>query len=375
MRLFIIVILFVIFPLFAVAENYGFQPVDESDKNPAEALAKADCSYGGISRDTKAFQPSSASFSHDEPAIEPVDYIDQALCKKVLLSAPKQLQETVLALLNQSNVGQLIPQKLLLVGPPGVGKTTLAIAIAQITQRECCMVRAPFVADQYKNSGAKNLETIFQSIIEKEQPCVVIIDEINCLTDQHQNPHNTDANMAEALWIALDICKQHPHILVVATTNDPTKMPVQLKNRFEGCTVEIPIKDTFEQRREILNFYFKKWPCTVTESIISYCAQKTKALSARQLEELVRQAALRAALYDQEQPEILKNDIQTTLQNFNKSHKLLFPLITSDYKQFLWYTLIYGSSVCSLISLFLSIIDRTSLASKIKNWNFLKNYS
>ena len=226
-----------------------------------------------IERPTIEIPPLNYSNKHDlhwsqeEESSCPIDTAYQTqimLFQEVLESAPLIIKNIVASLNRDGKFRNAMPQRLLLVGPPGVGKTTLAKAIAFASNRTVLSIDAPFVANEYKNSGAQNLMHIFQDVLSSGQPTVIIIDEFTCLTDRHKDPHNPEVNIAEALWLCLDACKNNPEILIIGTTNDATQMPEQLKSRFDGCVVEIPLGDTPATRKLIINHHLETWDHSLT---------------------------------------------------------------------------------------------------------------
>jgi len=73
------------------------------------------------------------------------------------------------------------------VGSPGVGKTTLAQAIAEDAQTDFIMINAPFIADKYKNSGPENLKETFKEFLHRDRLTIVAFDELHALTDGNRN--------------------------------------------------------------------------------------------------------------------------------------------------------------------------------------------
>ncbi len=111
--------------------------------------------------------------------------LDESLCTQVIKNAPEEIKQLIANLKHPSTNQQIIPRRLLLLGPPGVGKTTLAKAIAKEIGRPYYFIEAPFLLDEYKNSGIQNLLQEIKPILQRGKPCVIIIDELTELTDQY----------------------------------------------------------------------------------------------------------------------------------------------------------------------------------------------
>ncbi len=118
----------------------------------------------------------------------------------------------------------LIPTKLLLLGEPGVGKTTLAKAIAYATGRAYYFVNASDLLNCYQNSGRENIKQIIDDILPRyphnsSGKCVIIIGELDELTESYFNPRDPNTGSAKALWTALDKCAENKNIFFIGTSN------------------------------------------------------------------------------------------------------------------------------------------------------------
>lgn len=223
--------------------------------------------------------------------------IDYDLAQQLLEEAPERIKTLIARFARARRAPEstrriLVADKLLLVGPPGVGKSDLAKAIAQAIGRPFIFLQSSLLANEYQNSGAQNLKRTIQEIKESNIPYVVILDEIHCLIDKKKNEQKADADTSVALWQLIDDCSNHKNILFIGTTNSLKNIPEALQNRFTNCIVEVGLPGLM-QREKIINFYMGN---TVDQNLLKKIAQQTNGFSARELKELTREMVAHATL-------------------------------------------------------------------------------
>lgn len=188
------------------------------------------------------------------------------------------------------NPDKKCPSKALLIGPPGIGKTTYIQAVAEKAGIPLIKINSAFVADKYKDSGPDNLKSIFEAILQTKKQIIIAFDEIHCLTDGHKNQNNPNQNTSEALWFLMDQCTENPNIILVGITNDGSNMPVQLKSRFREYTFIMKSSDEVAQKQLILKYYLKKFKNKCDEKCQKSIAQSLKTAEARNVEGIVETA-------------------------------------------------------------------------------------
>src|SRR3990167_8699973 len=115
--------------------------------------------------------------------------------------------------------------RFILVGKPGVGKTTLAQAIAHSLGYRVEFVHASSLFGRYRNHTAINLLEMFDRIKREKRSTVLIIDEIHKLFENHEEDKTDDAANATAFWNQLDEIEKHnPNIIVIGTANSVDRM-------------------------------------------------------------------------------------------------------------------------------------------------------
>ncbi|OQA36303.1 MAG: ATP-dependent zinc metalloprotease FtsH [Candidatus Dependentiae bacterium ADurb.Bin331] len=246
--------------------------------------------------------------------------IDDDLIFHLLSTCPK-LRRLVYRLQDPVRYGKNVPTKILLVGPPGVGKTTLSKGIASLISRQYKFLRASLLVNEYKNSGPQNLAREILPILQSKQPYVIIVDEIHSLCENYKKEQNSDPGTAEALWSILDECTKNPQILFIGTTNDATNLPEPLKTRFANCVIEIPLPNV-AQRKRIIKYYLRNTLCDFDDVYITKLAKQTNHLAGRNLEQLVSDALL-YALDRADIPLVRKKDFERALREMSKNEQFL----------------------------------------------------
>lgn len=272
---------------------------------------------------------------------------------------------------------EALPKRLLLVGEPGTGKTTLANAISAQLKRKYAFVRAPLLGNEYKNSETANLTRILSYWISRDEPVVIIIDEINVYADKKENPLLQETSAGSVLWMLLDKCANNPNILIIGTANDVSKLPPQLKDRFEGSVVEIP-KANASARKEILEFYLqKRGGHNCSNYFLHKFAKKLDNFSHRKIEALVNTAYQQNLLdsntiknlfeFAEMDPGIIdskisEEDLEFAYEKFVKSAQLLETTAVFNLKNWVKENSIYVQTLYSTINLGLLVTSVAYLA-------------
>jgi len=132
--------------------------------------------------------------------------------------------------------------RFILVGPPGSGKTTMAYALAHTLNYPVIFIGATSFLGRFRNETARNIQTFLKAHASDGLGKVIIIDEVHKLFELHENDSSDDAQNAASFWLALDVIeKEFPNIILVATANNVDKLPPEIKSRFSGKIITMPL--------------------------------------------------------------------------------------------------------------------------------------
>ena len=218
------------------------------------------------------------------------DHFDDECVDDVLAAAPAAVKKMMINLLYPPKNKAALPKRLLLVGKPGTGKTTLAKAIALKCGYDYYLVEAPFLLNEYKNSGPQNLLREIYPLLESGRKVVVILDELTELTDQYKKENDSDATVAAALWILLDSCAQCDNVFFIGTSNKAKKdLPAQLQSRFDEDIITLYMPNAATRKR-MLEHYLKHERHKIDAPFLQQLVKKTNGRSVREIEKLVCKA-------------------------------------------------------------------------------------
>ena len=196
------------------------------------------------------------------------------------------------------DIGASMPKGILLVGPPGTGKTMLAKAVAGEANVPFFSISGSEFVEMFVGMGASKVRDLFKQAKEKA-PCIVFIDEIDAIGKKRDGGKFGGGNdereqTLNQMLVEMDGFETGTNVIVIAATNRPDVLDPALMRpgRFDRQVV-VPLPD-IRGREQILNVHMKKVPIgsDVQPDVI---ARGTPGFSGADLANLVNEAALFAA--------------------------------------------------------------------------------
>ena len=218
-------------------------------------------------------------------------------------------------------LGGNLPKGVLLIGPPGTGKTMLAKAIACEAKAQFFSIHGSDFTEVYVGVGAKRVRQLFK-MASKNKPAIIFIDEIDCVGKNRKfDTHGEHQQTINALLAAMDGFESSHGIVVVAATNRPEDLDQALlrPGRFDR-KVYVPYPD-MKGRRAILNSHAQGKPIFEPEKALDVIAQTTPGMSGADLANLVNEAAILSALQDSTQITLTYLEAARDKVRFGKERK------------------------------------------------------
>jgi cell division protease FtsH len=223
-------------------------------------------------------------------------------------NAKKELQEVKEYLRDPSKfqrLGGKLPRGLLLVGPPGVGKTLLAQATAGEADVPFYSISGSEFIEMFVGVGASRVRDMFKKA-KKDAPAIIFIDEIDSIGRVRGTGlgggHDEREQTLNQILAEMDGFSPHESVVVMAATNRPDVLDPALirPGRFDRrITLDLPQK---EARRKILETHTREVPLA-DDVDLQNLAQRTPGLSGADLKNVVNEAALLAARKNKKQVE------------------------------------------------------------------------
>ena len=244
--------------------------------------------------------------------------------------AKENLQEVVNYLHDPSkyeSIGAKMPKGILLVGPPGTGKTMLAKAVAGESNVPFFSISGSEFVEMFVGMGASKVRDLFRQAKEKA-PCIVFIDEIDAI-GQKRNSGNLGGNdereqTLNQLLTEMDGFEGNTGVIILAATNRPDSLDPALTRpgRFDRrVPVELP---DLKGREEILKVHAKK--VALAPGIdFNTVARMASGASGAELANIVNEAALRAVRAGRKSvtQADLEESIEVVIAGYQKKNSIL----------------------------------------------------
>ena len=247
-----------------------------------------------------------------------------------LIEAKEELKEVVDFLKNPRkflNMGARIPRGVLLMGPPGCGKTMLARAVAGEAEVPFFSIAGSEFVEMFVGVGASRVRDLF-STAKKAAPAIVFIDELDAV-GRHRGAgigggHDEREQTLNQILTEMDGFERDTKVIVCAATNRPDVLdPALLRpGRFDRRVV-LDLPD-INDREEILKIHSRRVPLALNVNLREV-AERTPGFSGADLANLVNEAAILAARRNKHQvyqEELFESIDKVLLGPERKSHVL-----------------------------------------------------
>lgn len=223
-------------------------------------------------------------------------------------------------------IGASMPKGILLVGPPGTGKTMLAKAVAGEANVPFFSISGSEFVEMFVGMGASKVRDLFKQAKEKA-PCIVFIDEIDAIgkkRDSRLGSNDEREQTLNQLLTEMDGFEGNNGVIILAATNRPESLDPALTRpgRFDRrVPVELP---DLKGREEILKVHAKK--IKVSDDVdFNKIARMASGASGAELANIVNEAALRAVRNGRRfaNQSDLEESIEVVIAGYQKKNAIL----------------------------------------------------
>ena len=218
------------------------------------------------------------------------------------------------------DIGASMPKGILLVGPPGTGKTMLAKAVAGEANVPFFSMSGSEFVEMFVGMGASKVRDLFKQAKEKA-PCIVFIDEIDAIgkkRDGQIGGNDEREQTLNQLLTEMDGFEGNSGVMILAATNRPDALDPALTRpgRFDRrVPVELP---DLKGREEILKVHAKK--IKIADDVdFKLIARMASGASGAELANIINEAALRAVRDNRN----LEESIEVVIAGYQKKNSIL----------------------------------------------------
>lgn len=234
------------------------------------------------------------------------------------------------------NIGATMPKGILLVGPPGTGKTMLAKAVAGESNVPFFSMSGSEFVEMFVGMGASKVRDLFKQAKEKA-PCIVFIDEIDAIgqkRDGRLGGNDEREQTLNQLLTEMDGFEDNTGVVILAATNRPESLDPALTRpgRFDRrVPVELP---DLKGREDILKVHAKK---VKTDRDIDYSkvARMASGASGAELANIVNEAALRAVRNGRDC--VTQSDLEESIEVVIAGYQKKNAILTDEEKRIVAY--------------------------------------
>ncbi|WP_324760262.1 ATP-binding protein [Haloarcula sp. GH36] len=267
--------------------------------------------------------------TEDEDDEEMLDLVDVRAPEEVemtmndLVLTPDQegeIQKIVKAIEHRDYLAQIGLReigKLLFVGPPGTGKTSVARALAHDLDLPFVEVKLSMITSQYLGETAKNVEKVFE-VAKRLSPCILFMDEFDFVAKtRSSDEHAAIKRAVNTLLKSIDeISLIQDEVLLIGATNHPDQLDAAAWRRFDEI-VNFP-KPDHDMRADILRIITREMD--ILDFDPSTLADLTEGLTGSDLRLVLREAVLEALT--EERTTLTQQDLEDAVTDFEERDNL-----------------------------------------------------
>lgn len=213
--------------------------------------------------------------------------IDDSL-REELMSIVELLKDSKTAM----RYGIEVPKGILLSGPPGTGKTSIAKVIATTTGMAFFSLKSDEVVSKWVGDSEKNLTKLFEAA-KKHMPAIIFMDEVDSIGGSRQggDSQKWHDNLLNHLLQLVDGLVKSEGLYIIAATNRPDLVDAALKRSGRlNRVIEVPLPG-FEARAKLFQLYLAR--LNLGEAVdLGVLSQLTNGKSCADIKEICNQAAL-----------------------------------------------------------------------------------
>jgi len=268
-------------------------------------------------------------FSSDQPTVTFEDVAGVEEAKQELSEVVEFLQEPD----KFTTLGARIPKGVLMVGPPGCGKTLMGRAVAGEAEVPFFSISGSEFVEMFVGVGASRVRDLFEQA-KTNSPCIVFVDEIDAV-GRHRGAglggsHDEREQTLNQILVEMDGFDTDTNVIVMAATNRPDILdPALLRpGRFDRRVVlDLPDR---AGRHAILKIHAKGKPLA-DEVDLEVIAKQTPGFSGADIESLLNEAAILAARQDKKAIEM--EDLQEAVERVIAGPERKSRLISDEEKE------------------------------------------